>query len=65
MPSTCDGTKRNGTRNCDALARWLVRRAEDKEAYYASCDRHLSQVARNLLEGEHGKLEIHNMWANE
>ncbi|WP_275558556.1 hypothetical protein [Streptomyces sp. 5-6(2022)] len=65
MPSICDGTKRRGTRDCDESARWLVRVAGDEGWVYAACDRHLAQVGRYLLEGEHGELDVQGIWVDE
>jgi hypothetical protein len=66
MDNTCDGTKSNGTRNCEQRARWLIRLKDEKDGMlWEVCDRHLAQVGRHLLGGEQGDLYVRNTYTDE
>lgn len=54
----CDGTRNRGAFNCRERARWEV-------GTWRACDRHLAQVTRYLLRGEHGELTVRNVWTDE
>ncbi|MEU9703066.1 hypothetical protein [Streptomyces sp. NPDC047981] len=54
----CDGTNRDGTRNCPQHAVWQLREPGEGGEPFQACAQHLSQVGTNLLGGEQGDLEI-------
>lgn len=67
-PPDCDGTKKNGTRNCHSSAAWKLKLPEDepKEGMWTyACPHHFNQVGATLLEGEQGKLIVVRLVTDE
>lgn len=65
MTPQCDGSTRNGTRNCPQHATWQVKAHDGVDWVWGACAQHLSQVGAMLLGGEQGELIVRRIKTDE